>query len=212
MKRNLFMICLLMLTAVSPFLSACGGETEVPDKYIDYAVKDAINDNYLLSAGGFESYNYSARHSPDNSSHTDEVDVTIQVKYPCGDVIIQGSQRYQYSNGSDTWSELKSWGWKIKEKTVNAKALIGTWSGVYCDYELNIEAVDLNTGTITCDYSFSCTEGTPWTGGSTQVTYAGHDTFELESSYDGGYEFVINETGRTFWVAISVERGAYLLG
>lgn len=212
MKRNQFIICILILTAVSLFLSACGGETEVPDKYIEYAVKDATNNKYLLSDPDFESYKYSTRHTPDNSSHIDEVDVTIQVKYPCGDVIVQGSQRYQYSKENDTWSELTSWGWKVTEKTVDAKALIGTWSGVYCDYELNIDAVDLNAGTITCGYSFSCTEGTPWTGGTKQVTYTGHDTFELSNYYDGDYGFVINESGRNFWVYISVERGAYLAG
>lgn len=212
MRRKQSIIFVLVFIAYSMLLSACGGEAEVPDKYIDYAVQDFVNNKYLLPEREYESYKFSTKHNPDKSSHTDEVEVITQVIYPYGEVIFQARQVYQYSSGNDNWTEMDYWSWKEIDRSIDEKSIVGTWTSNYYGptYELNIEAIDFNAGTVTCAYSISDTIGYSFTiRGTTQVTYTGHDTFALEGS-SNDYRFIISETDQSYYVELSVEHGVNL--
>lgn len=215
MRKSRKNFLVLMFIVCSLLLSSCGSNAnvsnnyEVPDKYIEYAAQDLLGSNYLLPEKGYESYRFSTTHNTNKSAHTDDVNVTLYITYPCGEVVFQGSQAYQYSQSSDTWSEIKNWGWDKISESISSKSLIKTWTGSF--YELDIEDVNFDARTVTCKYSITSTQGSPWTtGGVTEVTYTGHDTFSLTSSLGDNYQFIINESGESFYVELSAERGASL--
>lgn len=209
MRKNHNIFWILTFIVCSLLLSACGGEASVPDKYIDYAVQDFLNSKYSPAEKGYESYKVSTSHNLNKSAHTDEVNATLRIIYPCGEVIFQGNQRYQYSKSDDNWSEMDFWHWDETSRTIDTKSITRTWTGGY--YELDIETVNFDAGTVTCKYSISSTEGSPWTkGGTSEVTYTGHDTFSLKEALGGDYRFIIDEADESFYVELSVERGVSL--
>lgn len=189
-KKIVILICVLI-----GLLSACGGQSKVPESLIEMEIEDYIYNEYE----NYSNYEYEIYHNFDNQSNIDYVTVQLTVEYPCWIYYVTGEFSYQYINNGDYWELNYNYsGWEDDEFEVKKNAYIGTHEGTYSDvwesgsYVLKVEDFDEDSWTVTCSYDIS----TP------RTNYSGSGTYSLEPYYcyrlyieDAYFMFYFGESG-----------------
>lgn len=160
MKRR---TVLLLLTAaiLLTLLTGCGkSSTEVPEVYLDQAVQEFMEDEYLhwtVASDKYTDFSYVAFHSPDKRMHTDSVHFIVTVSLPFGTHEFTSDQVYRYSKSDDYWTETNAWEWMFSREYIDNDSLIGytivgSLDSGRSDYAVEIDSLDYDAGTITFSY------------------------------------------------------------
>lgn len=205
MKRILILLTLLL----SILFCSCKQNTEVPDMYIQWGVEDYLDSENILPSE-YNNYEIKTIHSPNSSTSTDSVNVSLIINCPYGVYSVESHQVYQYSKADDTWSLIRTDGWNNETYTFNETAFCKTWSGggdygedeLGNTYEIHIDDIDFTNKTLLCAYSFNTNIYDDY-----QVKtefYSGTGTFDFSSGLRIVEEKVTYKVYFSIWDGVSV--------
>ena len=196
MKKS---IALMLLVVVILSLTACGGQNkQVPDGFINLDV-----DEFMQGRSMGKTYIHSSVHSYDEEARLDDVTVEVRIPDTYADTVYTFTVTYLYNKSSDSWEKAAPIRWGGRFYDYKKDMIRKTFDGdIYGDkYTLTVTEVNLDTGTITCEYDLVYSK---W---EAVVVAKGTATFEVDYQHP---IFYIPASEGDFQVEFSTERGFYI--
>ena len=154
-EKCIIVLCLCIIMC----FTGCGGSTGtsqktgiVPDERIEIEVKTLCEDysDYL-------SYSFETKHKPNETTHTDQVEVTTYVEYEYGSYELNYVYHFEYNKTTDLWSVISKTGSKTPSIKWKKEKLTGRWSGIYefigNRHSFSIDITDIDKMSLNCSWS-----------------------------------------------------------